>query len=143
MKVEFKILIFIILFFLICFCFLGCASYFYPERELYAGEEITPDQLFEISKELAESKALAESEKAAENTEEVTEPFIPDTDDMGNILVYWTDNGSVWHINLKCPSLSRSVKVESGTENTAITKGKERLCKKCGELIAEENTSKE
>ena len=119
--------------------FAGCADYFYPEREPYAGEVITPEQIYEISESIAESKAIAESEKNATNTEAVTETFVPDTDNNGNVIVYWTENGSVWHINSKCSSLSRSSKIEFGGEEEALTAGKERLCKKCYELIESDN----
>ena len=119
--------------------FAGCADYFYPDREPYAGEKITPEQIYEISESIAESKAIAESEKNATNTEMVAETFIPDTDENGNIIVYWTENGSVWHINSKCSSLSRSSKIEFGSEEVAVLAGKERLCKKCNELT-EKNT---
>ena len=124
--------------------FTGCAEYLYPERKPYAGEQITPQQIAEISESMAESKAIAESEKAALKTESDTEPpFVPDTDSLGNTVVYWTDNGSVWHINSKCPSLSRSLKIEIGTEESAINAGKERLCKKCIELLFEEESTSE
>lgn len=144
MKRIYKKIIFIIPFVFILYSFTGCAEYFYPEKEPYAGEVITPDQIAEISESIAESKAIAESEKAA-NIEAVTEPpFVPETDVQGNVVVYWTENGSVWHINLRCASLSRSVKIESGSEDLALNSGKERLCKKCSELIfQEESTSKE
>lgn len=133
---SFTYILFVVLF--IC-NFAGCADYFYPEREPYAGEKITPEQIYEISESIAESKAIAESEKNATNTEMVAETFIPDTDDNGNIIVYWTENGSVWHINSKCSSLSRSSKIEFGSEEVAVLAGKERLCKKCYELT-EKNT---
>lgn len=42
--------------------------------------------------------------------------------------VYWTPNGSVWHIDPNCPSLARSKVVNSGTVEQS---GKSRGCKKC------------
>ena len=103
---------------------------------MYAGEEITPNQLYEIS------QALVESNNDTDKIEEVTEPFVQDTDNEGNLLVYWTKSGEVWHINKKCSALANSVNIESGTEEVAIVNGKERLCKRCGELIVDENISK-
>ena len=139
MRRIYKIIFFnLFLYFVLCII-TGCAEYFYPDREPYAGEPITPEQIAEISESIAESKAIAESEKAALNTEADTEPpFVPDTDNLGNTIVYWTYNGSVWHINSKCSALSRSLKIESGTEESAFSSGKERLCKKCSELLLEE-----
>lgn len=135
MKTKLKILNSTILIILIL-SLSGCASYFNSERELYAGEEITPNQLYEIS------QALVESNNDTDKIEDVTEPFVQDTDNEGNLLVYWTKSGEVWHINKECSALANSVNIESGTEEVAIVNGKERLCKRCGELIVDENISK-
>ncbi len=47
--------------------------------------------------------------------------------------VYWVKNGEVWHISEKCPSLSRSKTILSGTAAEAIENGKTRVCKRCGQ----------
>ena len=136
MKIISKILFLFVLIYSLCL-FCSCADYFYPDREPYAGEVITPDQLEEISLALAESKAAAESEK---NTPDTTAPpFTPDTDNNGNIIVYWTPNGTVWHIDSGCSSLVRSTTIKSGSESMALESGKELICKKCEGLIEETN----
>lgn len=47
----------------------------------------------------------------------------------GNRTVYWTPNGSVYHIRRGCSTLSRSKIVYSGT---IAESGKSRVCKVCG-----------
>lgn len=47
--------------------------------------------------------------------------------------VYWVKNGEVWHISEKCPSLSRSKSILSGTVSEAKENGKARVCKRCGQ----------
>ena len=47
--------------------------------------------------------------------------------------VYWVKNGEVWHISEKCPSLSRSKSILSGTVTAAQENGKTRVCKRCGQ----------
>ena len=48
------------------------------------------------------------------------------------ITVYWVKSGEVWHISEKCPSLSRSKSILSGTVDEAMASGKARVCKRCG-----------
>lgn len=47
--------------------------------------------------------------------------------------VYWVKGGEVWHISEKCPSLSRSKSILSGTVAEAQENGKTRVCKRCGQ----------
>ncbi len=47
----------------------------------------------------------------------------------GGGVVYWVDNGSVYHYSINCPTLARSTNIHSGT----IAKSrKSRACKVCG-----------
>jgi hypothetical protein len=47
-------------------------------------------------------------------------------------IVYWVPNGTVYHIDKDCSTLSRSRTILSGTPSQAKTKGKSRLCEVCG-----------
>lgn len=51
----------------------------------------------------------------------------------GKLLVYWTKSGSVWHESSACSSLAKTPKdnLVCGSEDDAISAGKERACKKC------------
>ena len=75
--------------------------------------------------------------------EKVTEPAISksavnnasesDAADETQDSVYWVKNGEVWHIRETCPSLSRSKNIQAGTVEQAVSAGKSRVCKRCGE----------
>ena len=47
------------------------------------------------------------------------------------IGVYWTQFGSVYHLDTECQHLNRSSELFEGDVATAIEKGKTRLCKTC------------
>lgn len=51
----------------------------------------------------------------------------------GRLLVYWIKSSSVWHESVSCPSLANTEKdsLICGSEEDAVTAGKERPCKKC------------
>ena len=51
-----------------------------------------------------------------------------ESDENNAQTVYWTPNGSVWHVDPNCSSLSKSKDVRSGTIEES---GKDRACKKC------------
>lgn len=59
-------------------------------------------------------------------------PAAAESDDLENV-VYWVTGGEVWHITDKCSSLSRSKKILSGTVEQAMSSGKSRACKLCGD----------
>ena len=67
------------------------------------------------------------------SAEQETLKYPQDYSEEGIALVYWTKSGSVWHKSLSCPSLANTSKdnLLCGTENDAISSGKERACKKC------------
>ncbi len=66
-------------------------------------------------------------------TESKTSKYPKHYSEDGRLLVYWTKNGSVWHESISCPSLANTEKdsLISGSEDDAVTAGKERACKKC------------
>ncbi len=109
----------------------GCSEYSDFSRGFYAGETITPDQIAAISAGLAESEKSApgSSQAAAPQTERKP----ADTDTAGNIIVYWTAGGSVWHTDRNCGSIAKSSAVVSGTINEAAAAGKGRACMKCSQ----------
>ena len=50
---------------------------------------------------------------------------------LGDTSVYWTQFGSVYHLDTECQHLNRSSELFEGDVATAIEKGKTRLCKTC------------
>lgn len=46
-------------------------------------------------------------------------------------LVYWTENGSVYHLKKDCSSLRRSTNILQGSIAEALAAKKERVCKTC------------
>ena len=56
-----------------------------------------------------------------------------DYDNNGDLIVYWLENGSVWHLSKACSSLTKSSAedIRHGTETDARSYGKERVCKIC------------
>lgn len=50
---------------------------------------------------------------------------------LGDTSVYWTQFGSVYHLDTECQHLNRSSELFEGDVATAIEKGKPRLCKTC------------
>ena len=50
---------------------------------------------------------------------------------LGDTYVYWTQFGSVYHLDTECQHLNRSSELFEGDVATAIEKGKTRLCKTC------------
>ncbi len=110
----------------------GCSEYSDFSRGFYAGETVTPEQIAAISAGLAASESAA-SEGGMTDLKTEAENYTADTDAYGNVIVYWTAGGSVWHIDRNCSALSNSAAVESGTIKEAEMAGKSRACKKCGQ----------
>ena len=50
---------------------------------------------------------------------------------LGNTSVYWTQFGSVYHLDTECQHLNRSSELFEGDVASAIAAGKTRLCKTC------------
>ncbi len=109
----------------------GCSEYSRFGGEFYAGETITPGQIAEISAGIAAAKeSLASTSKA--NAAKTEKSLSPETDQAGNIIVYWTAGGGVYHVDRSCSSLSNSTSILSGSIKKAEAAGKERACKRCG-----------
>lgn len=74
-----------------------------------------------------------ESPEDITESEEETLKYPKDYSDDGALIVYWTKSGTVWHESASCSSLANTLKdnLICGSENDAISAGKERACKKC------------
>lgn len=92
------------------------------ETELPTGELLTPDMI----ESLIDAAMVTEVEKC---------PI--ETDESGNLIVFWLPGGSVWHVSTSCSSVARSdpEKVKSGSIPIAISEGKDRACQKCAKDI--------
>lgn len=64
-----------------------------------------------------------------------TERYLKEYDANGNLLVFWTESGSVWHECRACSSLSNTAAdaICRGTESEALAQGKQRACKICSD----------
>ena len=70
----------------------------------------------------------------AEISYETTEKYPTETNESGNVVVFWLEGGSVWHLSRSCSTVKKadSSKVKSGSVQDALNDGKERACKICG-----------
>ena len=88
-----------------------------PSDDFTAGKPLTRDELTSLSDEL------------------FTEAREPET--VGGfstqVVVYWTEGGSVYHLSKDCYHLKRAASVESGSVSRAWALGKERACSVCGD----------
>ena len=82
-----------------------------------AGQSLSPEELASLSAELF-----------------TTAPE-PDTADgfASREIVYWTEGGSVYHLDRDCYHLKRAERVIEGSVKHAWSEGKERVCATCGE----------
>lgn len=72
-----------------------------------------------------ESKAIESTEDdQSVESERVSEAV------TGSGIVYWTENGEVWHLNPECRYLKNKA-VISGSEEEAAEAGKKRVCSTC------------
>ena len=89
-----------------------------------ATEQISDETETAVNADVADEESV-ESEDIPLGIIDETEPI--------EGTVYWVKNGEVWHISEKCPSLSRSKSILSGTVTEAKENGKTRVCKRCGQ----------
>lgn len=104
------------------------------------GETLTPERLQEISASLFPPATEPEVETAAVPS---TVPSAVPSPDLSAIegTVYWTDGGSVLHIDESCYHLGRSDTVHSGSVEEAVAAGKTRLCATCRDRHAATETT--
>lgn len=67
------------------------------------------------------------------SAESETQKYPKEYSQDGKLLVYWTKSGSVWHESSSCSSLANTPieNLVCGSEDEALSAGKERACKKC------------
>lgn len=97
----------------------SCSQYAdFSEQTYYFGEYLTPEMVESIYNELSS---------------EVTEKYPIETTPSGEIVVYWTTSGEVYHMSSSCSSIKRSdpKNVYSGSIKQAFRAGKERPCGVC------------
>lgn len=89
------------------------------------------------SETATDSQFQDESESAAELTDLTdvaeTEKYAKEYSPDGKLIVFWLESGKVWHESRYCISLARSdqSKILRGSQEDALSAGKERVCKNC------------
>ncbi len=125
---KFKIVFCVCLAFLTVLLLSGCVERFLGEETDYSsGEVLTPEMIESIFEAISMP---------------ATEKYPSETAEDGSLMLYWLENGSVWHISLNCGSISKAEpqNLRSGDIAAALRAGKERGCKICAkdfELEAE------
>ena len=103
--------------------FHGCVDRLTGEDSVYStGEILTPEMIESIFNEISTP---------------VTEKYPTETDELGSMLLYWLEGGSVWHASLSCGSVAKASpeKLHQGNITDAIAAGKERGCKVCAKNL--------
>ena len=109
--------------------FAGCVERFVGEETDYStGEVLTPEMIESIFEAISTP---------------VTEKYPSETAENGRMLLYWLENGSVWHISLNCGSIAKAdpKNLHSGDISDAQNAGKERGCKVCAKNVTFESES--
>ena len=126
---KFKAFVCLSLAFLMLLPFTGCVERFVGEETDYStGEVLTPEMIESIFEAISTP---------------VTEKYPSETVEDGSVLLYWLENGSVWHISLNCGSIAKSdpKNLHSGSITDALNAGKERGCKVCAKNVSLEGGS--
>lgn len=113
----------------------ACSEYSYAVSGFYAGETVTPEQLAEISAGIAVFITQPGGEGTAAGSRAVESVRNADTAENGDVIVYYTKSGGVWHYNRGCGSLQNSALVISGSIEEAKAAGKARECSICSKGI--------
>lgn len=123
MKNNVKACICAVLAFVIALPLFGCVERFVGEDTDYStGDILTPEMIESIFEEISVP---------------VTEKYPAETCEDGSIILYWLENGTVWHVSLNCASITKSnpENLHSGGIAEAMSAGKERGCKICSVTI--------
>ena len=107
--------------FVVTFIFSSCSVLDRKPTIYYNEEELTLDEIAQM----AESLKNAESEDASFSLIAYGEENI-------QTPLYWTEGGSVWHLDVECRHLKNIDKIFYGVEADAIKCGKQRACSSCG-----------
>lgn len=79
----------------------------------------------------SETKNSAESMPATAETMQTVESTPVASSDEVVSVVYWTENGTVYHLKKDCSSLRHSTYILQGSIAEALAAKKERVCKTC------------
>ena len=95
-----------------------------PSSEPSASDTHSPE--VSSPEDSANSDTPSSDSPKASDSSEIPEDIDP------NQMVYFTPNGTVYHLRKDCSSLSRSKEILEGTVEDAYLEGKEKPCKQCG-----------
>ena len=107
----------------LCACLLTACT---KETSFSAGTEMSADELRLYRERLLAQK---QQEEDAENKPAA---------DVEELVCYYAENGSVWHIDRECSYLKRSKNVLEGSVEGAAIAGKTRPCSGCASAYIEE-----
>ena len=125
----FKISVYVVWCFALIGLMISCGSH---PADL-GGVPVTPEMLESVSRSIAEMNTteptdqvvhMESSEQTEASDQESTEAVIPD-------IVYWTENGTVYHMDKQCNTLRHSEHILQGSIEEALLAKKERACKSC------------
>ena len=120
---------------------LSSCAYFTEPGKINGGEKLNEELLSEIRDEIFGSGGIfvedeIENEKQdgfvsgeIENNDTVIENV--EGEETVPSTVYWSPNGSVWHIDKTCRYLKNSNTICEGTVDEAKNEGKEHMCSTC------------
>lgn len=112
---KFRLCAAIALFLVFALC--GCSEYSKRDKNDFdSGKPVTPEEIESILAAVSEAQ---------------TEKYPRETTPDGELIVYWTPSGSVWHESASCGSLSKAAAVASGNSADALEAGKKRPCSVC------------
>ena len=124
----------------------SCSVSFSDESTFYGGQMLDDALLGEIRQDVlgkedatsstkdiattgsADSKDATSSEQ--KNTEGIDEPIESTPSSDGETVLYWVENGEVWHTSPDCRYL-KNKEIISGNRDEAVADGKKRLCSAC------------
>ena len=97
-------------------------------QDVLGKEDVTSSTKDSVAIGATDSKAETPSEQ--KSTEGKDEPIenTPSTD--GETVLYWVENGEVWHTSKDCRYL-KNKEIISGSQDDAVADGKKRICSAC------------
>ena len=100
-------------------------------NDRYVGGELLDDEMMsEIMDEIFSDKSdIGEDENFSETEGADNNESVDNAD--GEEIVYWVENGEVWHTHKDCVSIKDSTPILSGSVDKALEEGKTRLCTRC------------
>lgn len=127
----------IFLLLLMSIIFVSC-NFDESKNNFYGGEMLDEDLLESIRDALSSNEQTTSEKINGDTTEYATEittvqaaeDVTIETNEDGEVIVYWLENGSVWHADPNCQHI-KGKEYLSGTIDQAIENGMNRLCKSC------------